>query len=1392
MRQSRWSSVRPWKYVLTMFFVFVFGTPASTHGGRRTPLRRQRNKAVVGSHAVVHSNGKITTGHHIYPPDAAQSSRFKAEGMLSKDLFDPHHPDEPYLRTLSQFFKVYGSAEERKVQDGFKVMKASYNGKYMSKVTRFTGRASFFNKDGLLHRYQPMLHELAEYHGVPKHNATNFAMSFMETNADKWNMRVKPTRVDPEEAAKQPENQLLKTWEEEEETDAGNAVSLVDGMADKEEEEAENIDMKIEQLEKKMRDKPKKEQLKSNGMPKDQEDTGGKVGKNGFRFTRVPKDVNVLEENEKAIRKELEASKKRVGEAVSKRSKGKAEKRFDVGTDEHVIDVIERAANHKGPITNKHLGDAFDHHHARFVERHMSQFDNHRDDPNIESSSSPFVERGDEPMRRAPDGFPKNFDPNKTHIYTVPPGKFNNDLPAPSMPAKDKLVVRVTPAWSPRCKQSEKLQDDKVTCHGLHEKHVVNTMLLQPDVLFGGNVWRKDQSGGFLFTGKFADYKAAEFHIFAPPDHYLQWHFPRGKESFVQLKIRLGFKEGYPGRKTCKGVSYAADVMPVDQKRLTETNSFFAVGGEDFRGKLEGNHRVAWDKEGLTLTIDKYAINDRSKPVTSCFKALRVLVRYDSSKVCDGFEWAGGSLSVDASPFGNDSEYKAGPYLRLVDSCPFVHNAAVLAAKALRDGRPLSARLCKVLGHMRLPGSKLEQILKTRCPASNDGSGSGSDDAADLGKEALELLMQKKHLDGKKGNEEISKLKKQAEQHRKRAAGLRIKLPAGNCTDPCEGQEGRPDKRTVCSSPVKAGWVGGPALPEAVPLIQKEREMQAKRAKLQKVKEVTALKFESAAGGKLAGAMAAPIGPALGLVIRNAIAMIISMIMGMWMGKQTAPWRYDGSHNMVCRVEAVEFKNKCNLERDKALQDTMLPPPFTVLCNIFCFIILLPPIEILFKMPPPVGIGPLPPFVVPPCLAVQGPPEKKSCDDIIQSMIEKFIFSIIKLVAKIVQIALVMASAAAGAASAKSAAADAFIEFPELRGNPMLRSTEDYFDSQASSLSPVTKRLFRFVGGGNEKPVKRGSAESASDIVNFLDMPPSLAPKGGESEEAAEDKFKDAAIAAAQADFGHAKAKAGLRDLQLRQAENSKNPWAICRARINENKMKEQIKKTEEALKKRQEEKSKKLGKEFGDNRDEEDIHENPGTPFGVSQAKCPMYSLFRCTCASMPPDTTLDPKDCQALKAVKAAEYQAEKDMIFAAGEMGKKKVTTGQVPGKKQALEKPKRCCTKGGKGGTKCGKGGKGGQCKKKGKSGKGGLPAPGGGDFLLLGGVARRVQRDFLQKKGTIPARPLRLRPPPRRVVRKKGAKKKTNQIRTRQRRLPLRKRVGPLFRKPKKWLRARPG
>ena len=62
----------------------------------------------------------------------------------------------------------------------------------------FRGRASMFEKHGILSKYKPLLHELAEYHNVPQTHAVNFSISFLEQHADKWHMRVTPQDVPKE------------------------------------------------------------------------------------------------------------------------------------------------------------------------------------------------------------------------------------------------------------------------------------------------------------------------------------------------------------------------------------------------------------------------------------------------------------------------------------------------------------------------------------------------------------------------------------------------------------------------------------------------------------------------------------------------------------------------------------------------------------------------------------------------------------------------------------------------------------------------------------------------------------------------------------------------------------------------------------------------------------------------------------------------------------------------------------------------------------------------------------------------------------------------------------------------------------------------------------------
>ena len=266
----------------------------------------------------------------------------------------------------------------------------------------------------------------------------------------------------------------------------------------------------------------------------------------------------------------------------------------------------------------------------------------------------------------------------------------------------------------------------------------------------------------------------------------------------------------------------------------------------------------------------------------------------------------------------------------------------------------------------------------------------------------------------------------------------------------------------------------------------------------------------------------------------------------------------------------------------------------------------------MFKMPPPVGIGPLPPYIIPPCHVVQSPPEKKSSDDVVESIIEDLKMSIMQLVQKIVAMAMQMARAAAAAAEAQAAAA-----------------------------------------------------------ASFLELPPALTPEAGGGTDTAKEVFEMATILTKKADVEHTRSKLQIRDLQLRQANNKEEDWPICRAKLNEEKAKRKHQKALEEMKKAQ----LNVGKpdEDAPNRDAPDVHEKPGVPFGLKEgAPCIPYDLFGCKCPEQPDATTLNSIDCHALTGVRAAKYQAEKDMIFAVAKFGKAIADAAKATMKKKALDK------------------------------------------------------------------------------------------------------------------------
>ena len=129
--------------------------------------RRSKNKVDVNNYGTNYR-------HHVH---VQRKSKYSVEKKIRASLFDPNHSDVAYLKTLSQFFKVYNTERERTVQDGIKVLNTIYGKTYLEKMDTFRGRASMFEKNGVLADYKPLLHELAAYHDVPKENAVDFSIS---------------------------------------------------------------------------------------------------------------------------------------------------------------------------------------------------------------------------------------------------------------------------------------------------------------------------------------------------------------------------------------------------------------------------------------------------------------------------------------------------------------------------------------------------------------------------------------------------------------------------------------------------------------------------------------------------------------------------------------------------------------------------------------------------------------------------------------------------------------------------------------------------------------------------------------------------------------------------------------------------------------------------------------------------------------------------------------------------------------------------------------------------------------------------------------------------------------------------------------------------------------
>ena len=688
-------------FLLTWLFSTV--TTSEELPLRKTTLANDRN------HLVYHSQGNFTTAHHIYNTDKAQ--RFKSYGLLSASLYDPYHEDVPTLTTLSQFFKVYGNREEKKIQEALGVMKDVYGGGYMPKVSNFKGRASLFQSGGVLADYKPMLYRLAQYHEVPRETALNFSMSFLERHADKWTMRthIKYRNTNSQSGNLRDNSRLGGSME------AGNSEALVAGLAQEEASKAQDLLAKAELLKANLNT-----ERKSKATPFA-----------GLRFLKVPKDKVVLEENEKALISEIAKAKRRranVAEGGSSMDQ-KSNRYFGTGNDAHVIDIIDKISSRADSMNGL------------------------RKKPFLPPPFQPFAE--------------SVYDKSHAMHYTRPEGK---------------VIISLISQLSPQCKLGD-LNKDQITCRKVSpDGHTEDTIHLSPNLgsydrshILPGltpelhqswQFWKKTPSGNTQFLGNFSKQNAVEVHILAPRNGYLQWHFPKGRQ--ISLKLNLAMKATH-GKGRCKTLPYAVKLLPITDENESPSYRWFGVHGEDTKGTFKGEHTISWTDDGFEAHVDAYEIRSSNESFTSCFKGVRFRAEYDKTQVCNGFSFVGGTFTVSvASASKSTRNLIDQPYLTVVDSCPTVHRAAILAAKTIQSGKKLSARLCHVLSQMQVVDSKLEAVVRRSCPHTKTTHLPPNNERL-----AVELLAQKHRLKMDAAAEEIQKLRGASEAHVKKSEKLK-------------------------------------------------------------------------------------------------------------------------------------------------------------------------------------------------------------------------------------------------------------------------------------------------------------------------------------------------------------------------------------------------------------------------------------------------------------------------------------------------------------------------------------------------------------------------------------------------------------------------------------------
>lgn len=1213
---------------------------------------------------------------HRVPPDVIPIG--SGIGRIDPKLFDPDHPQVPYLLALAQFFKVYGRKEENAITQALDIVGGSLGQEYISKWNLGDARReALFRKGGVMESYRPLVNELAAYHKVPEHHAVNFSMSFLEETADEWLVAGGAATHNTRRLRDQPPLGMLretivrkrvrgvpKVSEESPLDDPGwddvgwrqerisqmqakllmaQRAAFARGAASKAQADVEEISEKLHTLQRQEQD-----------------------SKLEASATEAAKETD--EQKRKAFEQELEKANARV-EALKVRreiaaAKGEASLRFKSHgpriPSSSVDDLISDLMGSFG------LRDPTSSPFSAFGGEESEQTGNA--DNATKGQSMDLYKRNKDSAKHWKNGGEGTGQQKKyTHVnFTLANSLrfLRQARPAGlGIPDRKTTIVLGFNVSQPRCNSGEFLAEEGFACHGESRPNSAGVKPEaqndQPSLYFYDRLsfepdpreeagWKPQAPDGLpgvplKMAEPFSSTSKAEWWFSAPSGKFLQWHFPTNREATISLKARL-MPLSDTRCSSGKAEPYSVEVKPSMQNEMQAESETAATlfGTYPPDPELDGNfnsadavhgsevleNKASWGLSGQLLRVDNYAVTNRKKGTytTACFKRLRVRVSYDSSQTCDPYvapsmealstSGAAIFLQVTVGPFKPSEQHLGtGPFLTVVDSCPVVHAAAVAAAHRVLEGKRLSSRLCRVLSGMVTDqhAVTLGSLLPNLCPEiEKQAADRGIErlESAKIEEEAWKLAAAKTKKNKEQPVKDLN-LNANLEEHKKRANVLKQladqledssaamppedgELPPEH--DPCSGLPGEPPddtgraarernnrakRRGARRAPTKragisSGWPQGNAASEALVAQKKIMDARQKQIMALKAQLGVGLGQAAAAFAKLVITLIMYLPPTIMKMIRAIIAMIIGIILTFWMGIMAAPWAFDSRMPFLCRLSIVEGKDFCNKQNDgKLVSCGPGSPGAATVCNVQCLIVFVPPIMIVMMLPPPFGLGPMPPFVNPGCWGAQALGcQREAGDAQVMRMITAFIDAIMELVMAIINIVMGI-----------------------IRGVILLIMS-----------------IF---------------------AANKARVPLHMRPAPGISFAQAEEKFNAASVNAAHAAVEAAAAEKALTDFQTGVAEKSGSEWTQCNANRNAARAANKLGASKDALNEAKNREGLANGGRMPD--DAPDSY-NDMTALGAAasmQYSCPKFDLFGCGCTDLPGYETLSGGDCSTLKGM-------------------------------------------------------------------------------------------------------------------------------------------------------------